>query len=343
MTYSDRAPLRNLDDLLVATQCLSPIRVAVVNAGQRAVLESVHDATRRHLVVPVLIGDPTVIETICHEIEFQLHPDVIVAARTQEEAAARGVALVHEGQADAVMKGDIHTDVFMHALLHESRGLRLPGRRVSHLFVIDVPTYPKLLAVTDAAINIAPDLNAKVQIVNNAVELFRLLGIATPKVAVLSAVETVNPAIVSSVDAASLSVMARRGQIANCLVDGPLAFDNAISLDAAEIKSIESEVAGDVDVLLVPDLVSGNVLAKNLEYLAGATAAGIVLGLSAPVVLSSRADPPHARLAALALAALMHGNRASEPAQVKGRGSPSAIHCLPQSETVCSMLAHNIQ
>jgi phosphotransacetylase len=205
---------------------------------------------------------------------------------------------------------------------------------VSHVFVAEVASHPKLLGITDAAINIAPDLTAKAQILQNAVELFHLLGIETPKVAVLSAVETVNPAIASTLDAACLTLMARRGQIGGATVDGPLAFDNAISAAAAKEKGIASEVAGDADILLVPDLVSGNILAKNLAYLAGAVAAGVVVGLAVPVVLSSRADPPAARLAALALAALMH-HRSPRAAPAKTAAPEPSFHCAPQPEHAC--------
>ncbi len=229
----------------------------------------------------------------------------LIAVESNAAAAGKAVELVRQRAADAIMKGQVHTDTLMHALLHDDRGLRVAGRRVSHVFVTDIPAYPKLLYITDAAINIAPDLNAKAQIVQNAVEVARILGVERPKVAALSAVETVNPAIASTLDAACLSLMAQRGQISGAIVDGPLAFDNAISAAAAREKGIKSEVAGNADILLVPDLVSGNILAKNLEYLAGATAAGIVAGLAAPVILSSRADPAPARLAGLALAVLM--------------------------------------
>ena len=324
-----------LKDLVEAAQAHAPIRVAVVAADQGLVLETVREAASLGLIEPRLIGDPDAILACAEDAHLEIDPDAIVTAKSDAEAARAGVDLVWTGDADAVMKGQIHTDVFMRALLDAERGLRVPGQRVSHVFMVDIPTYPKLLAITDAAINIMPDLNAKAQILQNAIALHRLLGIEIPKAAVLSAVETVNPAIVSTLDAACLTLMAKRGQIAGAIVDGPMAFDNAISADAAREKRIVSEVAGDVDILLVPDLVSGNILAKNLEYLAGATAAGIVLGLSAPVVLSSRADPPAARLAALALAALMHRSAPPRPLQERAREPESAIHCAPQPEAAC--------
>jgi phosphotransacetylase len=259
----------------------------------------------------------------------------IVPAESYAHAAAQAVELVRRGAADVVMKGPVHTDTLMHALLDAERGLRVPGLRVSHLFVIEVPSHSKLLGVTDAAINITPDLNlnAKAQILQNAIDVFRLIGIDNPKVAILSAVETVNPAIASTLDAACLTLMARRGQVHGAIVDGPLAFDNAISAAAAEEKGIVSEVAGDTDLLLVPDLVSGNILVKDLTYLAGSVAAGVVAGLSAPVVLTSRADSPAARLSSLALAALMFHGKPHLPAEpLRPEAHP---HCAPTPETAC--------
>ena len=328
-------PPANLFELVEEAKPLGPIRIAVVNAAQRLVLEAVREAQSLGLIEPRLIGESDLIGELSQALGWQLDESWIIPADDEASAAATGVHLVRSGQADAVMKGYVHTDTFMRALLHEERGLRTPGRRVSHVFVTDIPTYPKLLHITDAAINIAPDLNAKAQILQNAVEVARLMGIEKAKVAVLSAVETVNPAIVSTLDAACLALMARRGQIANAIVDGPLAFDNAISAAAAREKGIASEVAGDADIMLVPDLVSGNILAKNLEYLAGAKAAGIVVGLSAPVVLSSRADPAPARLAALALAVLMYHQQRKAAVKALPGEIESAVHCAPQPESAC--------
>jgi phosphate acetyltransferase len=327
-----------LSDLAELASDLRPIRVAVVSAAQDAVLETLRMALEDSLVEPRLIGDPDALRAAASAISWDLDEAWITPADGDQAAAALGVRLVHEGEVDALMKGYVHTDTLMHALLDKKTGLRLPGRRVSHVFVTDIPAYPKLLSITDAAVNITPDLGAKAQIVQNAVEVAHMLGIARPKVAALSAVETVNPAITSTLDAAALAIMARRGQIADCVLDGPLAFDNAISARAAREKGIASEVAGDADIVLVPDLVSGNILAKNLEYLDDATAAGILVGLAAPVVLSSRADPPPARLAGLAFAALIHhrspGARTSEP----GAGTEPSFHCAPQAEHACCPL-----
>lgn len=314
-----------------------PIRVAVADAAQGLVIETLRKAQGMKLVEPRLVGVPEDIRNAAKKSDWRIADDMIIPTATDSAAAAKTVELVRNGEADAVMKGDIHTDVFMHALLDKERGLRMPGRRVSHVFVMEVPLYSKLLGITDAAVNIAPDLNAKSEILQNAVELFALIGMKRPKVAVISAIETVNPAIASTLDAACLTLMARRGQIQGAIVDGPLAFDNAISAMAAKEKRIDSEVAGDADILLMPDLVSGNILAKNLEYLASAVAAGIVVGLSAPVVLTSRADPPAARLASLALAALMHHRRPKEPPRpVKPE---TGLICAPQPESACCPLA----
>jgi len=312
---------------------LEPIRVAVVDAAQGLVIETLREAHALGIVEPRLIGVPDAIESACRDLGWKPRDGWIIPAPTDPAAAATAVDLVRDGAADAVMKGNVHTDVLMRALLDKESGLRRPGRRVSHVFVAEVSSHPKLFGITDAAINIAPDLNAKMQILQNAVELFHLLGVETPKVAVLSAVETVNPAIVSTLDAACLTLMARRGQIGGALVDGPLAFDNAISPQAAKEKGIISEVAGDADIVLVPDLVSGNILAKNLEYLADAVVAGVVVGLAAPVVLSSRADPPAARLAGLALASLMHHRSAKMPA--KAAAPEASLPCAPQAEHAC--------
>jgi phosphotransacetylase len=220
-----------------------------------------------------------------------------------EAMAEKGVELIENGDAKALMKGHIHTDAFLHPILaHHLQG----KNRISHVFLADLKTYPKLLYITDAAINISPDLPAKMHIVQNAIDMARLMGVEEPKVAALSAVEVVNPAIPSTIDAACLAKMAERGQITGGIVDGPLAFDNAISAESAEVKGINSRVSGDVDILMVPDLVSGNILGKDLEYLAGAQMAGFVVGTKVPVILTSRADPPRARMISCAVAALMN-------------------------------------
>ncbi|MCH4562560.1 bifunctional enoyl-CoA hydratase/phosphate acetyltransferase [Halomonas sp. EGI 63088] len=324
--------LATLDDLVQQARGGDPIRVAVVNSAQAAVLETLREAAGMGIAEPVLIGRAAEIVGAAAAIGWDLDPQAMIEADSDVEAAGIGVELVQAGRAEALMKGHLHTDTFLHALL--GNGLRQSGRRVSHVFLVDVPDYPRLLAVTDAAVNIAPDLDAKALILQNAIELMHMIGLEQPRAAVISAVETVNPAIVSTLDAACLTLMARRGQIAGAEVDGPLAFDNAISERAAREKGIDSPVAGKADILLMPDLVSGNVLAKNLEYHAGATAAGVVMGLTVPVVLSSRADPPEARLAGLAVAALMYRAGIRLPVPSPGEAE-STFCCSPQPESAC--------
>ncbi|CAB1129972.1 phosphate BCFA and butyryl coenzyme A transferase [Candidatus Hydrogenisulfobacillus filiaventi] len=292
--------LAGFGELLQAVRGLPPLPVAVVDAAEEHVLRGACEARDAGLIDPILIGRGDRIRALLERIGPC--PDLPVVEEPDDDAAAeRGVAMVLEGRARALMKGHIHSDAFLHPVLAKLRGTR----RISHVFMVELASYPKLLAVTDAAININPDLMAKAAILQNAVDLLRLLGREEPKAAALSAVEVINPAIPSTVDAACLAKMADRGQIRGALVDGPLAFDNAISRESAEIKGIRSAVAGEVDILLVPDLVSGNILAKDLEYLAGATLAGVVLGARAPIILTSRADPPRARLVSAALAVLV--------------------------------------
>lgn len=298
-------PPQTLNALIDRARAAGPVRVAVADAAQSVVLETMREAVRLELAEPLLIGDPKEIEPLLDDTGWQGEPPHVHASAPDADAAAKAVAMVHRGLADVVMKGNLHTDTFMRVLLDASNGLRMADRRVSHMFVLQLRGHDRLIGVTDAAINIAPDLAAKAQICQNAVDLFHALGVERPKVAALSAVETVSGSIGSTLDAAALTLMARRGQIAGALVDGPLALDNAISARAAIEKGIVSDVAGQADILLVPDLVSGNVLAKALEYLGGAEAAGVALGLSAPVVLTSRADTKSARLASLALAAVL--------------------------------------
>ena len=310
-----------------------PVRVAVVDAAQSVVLETLRDATRAGLAEPRLIGDPEATLRLCRALDWTPDPDWFIAARSDADAAAIGVKLVRSGGADLLMKGNIHTDILMRTVLDGATGLRLPDRRCSHVFVVDIPGHDRLIGITDAAINITPDLAAKGEICQNAVDLFHMLGVAEPRVAVLSAVETVTASIASTLDAACLTLMGRRGQITGAYVDGPLAFDNAISQRAAAEKGILSEVAGQADILLVPDLVSGNILAKALEYLGGAVAAGVALGLSAPVVLTSRADPAPARMASLAIAALML--RHSKVQKMPRPSAETSVAAAPQHNPAC--------
>lgn len=325
-----------LQHLVDEARTLEPVRVAVADAAQGVVIETLREAHELGFVEPRLVGEPEAIAAVCRSLGWTPSKDWIVPAETENAMAAKAIELARTGEAHVVMKGRLHTDALMHALLNKERGLRVPARRVSHLFVVELRSYPKVLGITDAAINIAPDLNAKAQILQNAIDFFHLLGVGMPKIAVLSAVETVNPEIASTVDAACLTLMGRRGQIAGAVVDGPLAFDNAISRKAAEEKGISSPVAGDADILLAPDLVSGNILAKNLEYLADGVAAGIALGMAVPVVLTSRADPAPARLASLAMAALLHHRTEKAPAKPEPR--EATPHLAPQPEQCCCPL-----
>lgn len=276
--------------------------VAVVDAEERHVLEGVLAASDAGYIEPILVGSRQRIQSLCRELDCDADRFPIIEAASESAAAQAGIDLVRDGKAGALIKGWIHTDTLMGPVLTQLR----TGRRVSHVFIAELPRYHKLLYITDAAINITPDLAIKAQIVQNAVSLAQMLGVAHPKVAALSSVELVKPAIPSTLDAACLSKMAQRGQIQGATVDGPLAFDNAISAAAAKTKRIQSEVAGDADILLAPDLDAGNILAKDLEYLAGATIAGIVIGAQVPIMLPSRSDPPAARLASAAIAVLMH-------------------------------------
>ena len=298
--------------LLRRCEALPPIRCAVVHPCDRDSLQGAIEAAKRKMIIPVLVGPEKKIRAVAQAEKIDLAPYEIVSTEHSHAAAAKAVELARAGEVDALMKGSLHTDELMGAVVPAATGLRT-ARRISHVFVIDVPTYPHLLLVTDAAINIAPDLDVKADIAQNAIDLARVLGIAKPKVAILSAVETVNPKIPSTVDAAALCKMADRGQITGGVLDGPLAFDNAISATAAATKKIVSPVAGAADILLVPDLESGNILAKQLQYLAGADSAGIVLGTRVPIVLTSRADPVRERLASTAVMMLVAHSRRLAP------------------------------
>ena len=290
-------------DMLERTRGMQAIRTAVAHPCDEASLSGAMDAYAEDLIVPILIGPRTKIEAVAANTGISLEGVQIVDAPHSHAAAKIAVELVTKGEADALMKGALHTDELMTEVLKKEAGLRTE-RRLSHIYVMDVSHYSKPLLITDAAINIHPDLACKRDIVQNAIELAQALEIDTPKVALLSAVETVNANIPSTLDAAALCKMADRGQITGGILDGPLAFDNAISAEAAKIKGIVSPVAGDADILLAPDLEAGNMMAKQLMYLAGADAAGLVLGASVPIILTSRADDALTRLASATLAQL---------------------------------------
>ena len=299
------------NELIAATHDLNPIRTAVVHPCDALSLTGALEAASQGLIEPVLIGPKTKISAAAEEAERSLDGIELVDVPHSHAAAENAVALVRKGAADAIMKGKLHTDELMDAVVDRERGLRTE-RRMSHIFAFDVPHYPKPLFITDAAINIYPDLVDKQNIIQNAIDLVQALGIAEPKVAILSAVETVTPKIASTVDAAALCKMADRGQITGGILDGPLAFDIAISKSAATSKGNVSNVAGDADILVAPDLEAGNMLAKQLIYLAGAEPAEIVLGARVPIILTSRTDGALSRLASCALAQLyIHHDRKS--------------------------------
>jgi phosphate acetyltransferase len=293
---------------------VAPLPMAVVHPCDVSSLEAALRAGEAGLIAPVLVGPQARIRATAQAGGLDLAAWTIVDTPHSHASAERAVAQVREGGAAALMKGSLHTDELMGAVVAKEGGLRT-ARRLSHVFVMDVPTYAKLLLVTDAAVNILPSLDVKADIASNAIELAQALGVAVPKVAILSAVETVTAKLPSTIEAAALCKMADRGQIQGGLLDGPLAFDNAISREAARTKGIKSEVAGDADVLLVPDLEAGNMLAKTLTFLGGADAGGVVMGARVPIVLTSRADSLVARLASCAIAVLDAAARAERLAR----------------------------
>ena len=297
------------EKLLERCEGLEPVPTAVVHPCEANALQGAVEAGNRGLIVPILVGPQKAIEQTASEAGIDLGNSQIVDVPDSRASAAKAVELVREAKAEILMKGSLHTDELMSAIVSKEKGLRT-NRRISHAFLMDVPTYHKVLVITDAAINIAPTLEDKVDIVQNAIDLAISLGRELPKVAILAAVETVTSKMPATLDAASLCKMAERGQIKGGILDGPLAFDNAISKQAAETKGIKSEVAGDPDILLAPDLEAGNILAKQLSFLANADSAGMVLGTRVPVILTSRADSVRSRIASCAVAALVaHARR----------------------------------
>lgn len=281
----------------------APTPMAVAGAGGLLALESARRAAEAGLIEPCLVGDLDDISAIAREIGWDLAGVRQVAAASDAKAAEAAVALARGGEVAALMKGQIHTDTLMRAVVNRERGLRA-GRRMSHVFYMTAPGREGALTITDAAVNVAPDPAAKIDILNNAVDLLHALGTPTPKVAVLSATDTPIPAMPTSMDAAEIVRRAAQGEVRNALVDGPFALDIAVSAEAARVKKVDSPVAGAADILLVPNIETGNALYKALVYYISATAAGLVMGARVPIVLTSRADPPEARLAAAALAAI---------------------------------------
>ncbi len=303
MTRQPQTEFGRYEHFISKASSLPPVTAAVVHPCSAAAIGAAVEVRDANLLEPLLVGPEARIRASAEEAGVSLEGMRIETVEHSHAAAARAVQLAACGQVSVLIKGSLHSDELLAAVVAKSGGLRTE-RRISHIYAMDVPAYSKPLIVTDAAINIQPTLWHKRDICQNAVDLLRLLGMDEPKVAVLAAVETVNPDMPATLDAAALTVMARRGQITGALVDGPLAFDNAISLEAAATKGITSPVAGQADILLVPDLEAGNMLAKQLIYFAGATAAGMVLGAKVPIVLTSRADPLSARIASAALAKL---------------------------------------
>ena len=296
-------PSSKYERLIAKAKEVRAASTLVVYPCEETALRGPTEAAAAGIITPILVGPEAKIRAVAREHSLDISRFEIVDVAHSEEAAAKAVALIRQGKGELLMKGSLHTDELMRAVTSGATGLRT-ARRISHVFIMDVPTYSETLFITDAAINIAPDLDTKRDILQNAIDLYTQVGLGTPRVALLSAVETVTLKIPATIDAAALCKMADRGQITGGLLDGPLAFDNAIDLEAARIKGIKSEVAGRAQILLVPDLEAGNMLAKNLIYLARADAAGIVLGARVPIVLTSRADSVRSRMASCAVAVL---------------------------------------
>jgi phosphate acetyltransferase len=311
---SERQSHSKYDGLIAAAKAVPPVSTIVVHPCDETSLRGVVDSAGAGIIHPVLVGPEAKIRNTASKHGLDISGFEIIDAPHSEAAAAKGVELIHLAKGEMLMKGSLHTDELMRSITAKVNGLRT-DRRISHVFIMDVPAYADTLFVTDAAINIFPDLECKRDIIQNAIDLYAQAGFGTsPRVAILSAVETVTSKIPSTIEAAALCKMADRGQITGGLLDGPLAFDNAIDVEAARIKGITSEVAGRAQILVVPDLESGNMLAKNLAYFAKADGAGIVLGARVPVVLTSRADSARARMASCAVAALYaHARRQHAP------------------------------
>jgi len=296
-------PGSKYEKLIARAQGVAPAKTIVVHPCDETSLQGATEAAKIGIIVPILVGPAAKITAVAREHNLDIRNYELIDAPNSEVAAAKAVALIHESKGELLMKGSLHTDELMREVTSGKTGLRT-ARRISHVFIMDVPTYSDTLFITDAAINIFPDLDVKRDIIQNAIDLFTQVGLGTPRVAILSAVETVTAKIPSTIDAAALCKMADRGQITGGILDGPLAFDNAIDPEAAKIKGIKSPVAGRAQILVVPDLEAGNMLAKNLTFLAKADAAGIVLGARVPIILTSRADSVRGRMASCAAAVI---------------------------------------
>jgi phosphate acetyltransferase len=301
------------DRLIARAKEMTPLTTAVAYPCDESSLRGAVEAAEAGLIKPILVGPRDKISGVAQAFSLSLNGIEIVDVPHGRAAAEKAVELIRSGKAELLMKGSLHTDELLAEVVKRDTGIRT-GRRISHVFVMDVPGHPHTLFITDAAVNIAPDLAAKHDIIQNAIDLHVGLGLGTPKVAILSAVETVTSSIPSTIEAAALCKMADRGQITDGILDGPLAFDNAISPEAARIKGIKSPVAGQAQILVVPDLEAGNMLAKNLTFLSRADAAGVVLGARVPIILTSRADNLRTRLASCAVAMLLrHSQIAKQP------------------------------
>jgi len=296
-------PHSKYERLIARAKQVPAATTIVVHPCEETALRGPIEAAQAGIIVPILVGPAAKIGAVAREHRLDIGRFEIVDVPHSDAAAAKAVELIHQSKGELLMKGSLHTDELMREVTSSKTGLRT-ARRISHVFILDVPTYSETLFITDAAINIFPDLDAKRDIVQNAIDLFTQVGLGTPRVAILSAVETVTAKIPSTIDAAALCKMAERGQITGGILDGPLAFDNAIDPEAAQIKGIKSAVAGRAQILVVPDLEAGNMLAKNLTFLAKADAAGIVLGTRVPIILTSRADSVRSRMASCAAAVL---------------------------------------
>lgn len=306
-------PGSKYDRLIARAKSVAAAITVVAHPCDETSLRGVTEAAEAGIIIPILVGPAAKIAATARQHGLEIGKFELVDVPHSEAAAAKAVELLRESKGELLMKGSLHTDELMREVAASKTGLRT-ARRISHVFIMDVPTYSETLFITDAAINIFPDLDAKRDIIQNAVDLFNQVGLGTPRVAILSAVETVTSKIPSTIEAAALCKMADRGQITGCIVDGPLAFDNAIDPEAARIKGINSPVAGRAQILVVPDLEAGNMLAKNLTFLAKADAAGLVLGARVPIILTSRADSVRSRMASCAAAVLY--------AEARRRGTP---------------------
>lgn len=296
--------IKSLSALIEIAKSKTRRRIAVAAAADEHVLEAVSDAMKEGIIEPILIGEKSEIEKIAAQIGFDLTNIRIIDIKDAVEACVMAVSLIRDKQADILMKGMVATGPLLKAVLDKEKGLR-KGSLLSHVAFFESPYYHKLICITDAAMNVEPDLEEKIEILKNAVEAYHKLGVKEPKVAVIGAVEVVNPKMEPTVHAAILTMMNRRGQIKGCMVDGPLALDNAVSKEAAEHKGIQSKVAGEVDILLTPDIYSGNVLYKSLNFLGGASSAAVIMGATVPIVLTSRSDTDRSKMLSIALAASM--------------------------------------